>query len=58
MAGLTLPALEVGQVYRREEVAGFVGVQDGTSDYDLIKFSFPFDPVRKTSPSWAGSRTA
>jgi PAS domain-containing protein len=46
--GILLPNLVEERIYRREEVEGYIGENEGTSDYLLIRYNFPFDPVRRS----------
>jgi ribosomal protein S18 acetylase RimI-like enzyme len=38
---LRMPKLEEGRVYRKEEVAEYIGLQDGSSDYNVAVIHFP-----------------
>jgi hypothetical protein len=38
---LNMPKLDEGRIYRRAEVESYIGKQDGTSDFDVVKAYFP-----------------
>lgn len=38
---LNMPKLEEGRVYRRAEVESYIGLQTGTSDFDVVDLHFP-----------------
>ena len=39
---VTMPKLEEGRVYHREEVADYIAAQDGSSDFDVMAIHFPW----------------
>lgn len=38
---LNMPKLDEGRIYRRAEVESYIGMQDGTSDFDVVNAHFP-----------------
>jgi hypothetical protein len=51
---LRLPELTTGRIYRRHEVEGYFGDQQGSSDYDIVRVGFPrnLDTFSCTLEGW------